>query len=153
MLAQGYFIILFAFLNFSTANSDQLRPYDVRIDHHKVETTRDLIINTRRPRFSWKFPVSDSLFLRNVQQTAYQVQLQSIPTSQFKWDTERVVSTQSIHVPYTSYADLFPATMYRCRLRVWTTESRQLNAWTEWIRFRTPVFDLHQYVLKNSDLH
>jgi alpha-L-rhamnosidase len=88
-----------------------------------------------------------------VQQTAYQVQLQSISASHFEWDSGRVVSTQSIHVPYTGYADLMPATMYQCRLRIWTTESRQLNAWTEWIRFRTPIFDLHQYVLKNADLH
>lgn len=83
MLGSGNFIILFAFLNFSAANIDQLRPYDVRTDHHKVDATRDLIIDTRRPRLSWKVPVSDSLLVTNVQQTAYQVQLQSIPRSTF----------------------------------------------------------------------
>ena len=152
MLGTRCFIILFAFLHCSAVDIHRLRPFDVRIDHYKVDTTRDLIINTPRPRFSWKVPVLDNTFQRGVQQTSYQIQLQVIVTSEFKWDSGRVLSSQSIHVPYEGHADLSPATTYQCRLRISTTESPQLSEWTEWIRFRTPVFDLHEYVVKNPDL-
>jgi hypothetical protein len=53
-------------------------PSDIRIDHHKVDTTGDLIINTPRPRFSWKFSLSNDIFQRNIEQRAYQIQLESL---------------------------------------------------------------------------
>jgi len=69
----------------------------VRIDHDKVDTIHDLVINTPRPRFSWKIRVLDNKSQKNVQQTAYQIQLQSIKLTerdkQFQWESERVVSS------------------------------------------------------------
>jgi alpha-L-rhamnosidase len=131
-------------------------PFDVRIDHHKVETARDLIINTPRPRFSWKIRVLDNISQRNIQQIAYQIQLQSIVLTQrdnyFQWDSERVVSSQSTHVPYTGHADLLPSKYYCFRLRVWITDTEEPSEWTTWIQFRTPVFNLHEYITKNVDL-
>jgi hypothetical protein len=130
------------------------RPFDIRIDHHKVDTTRDLIINTPRPRFSWKIDTSYNTSLRNIQQTAYQIQLHSIKLTdkhqQFQWDTHHVISSQSIHVPYTGEYDLLPSTYYNVRIRVWTTHSQEPSEWTEWIRFRTPIFNLHEYLTENS---
>jgi alpha-L-rhamnosidase len=127
---------------------------DVRIDHHKVETTHDLIINTPQPRFSWKIRVSDNKSQRNVQQTAYQMQLQSIKLTQkdqpFLWDTGRVASSQSIHVPYTGQNDLLSSTYYDFRVRIWTTNSDEASEWTNWIQFRTPIFNLHKYFTENS---
>jgi alpha-L-rhamnosidase len=141
-------------LLWSLIDARWLSPFDVRIDHHKVETSRDLIINTPRPRFSWKIRVVDNTSQRDVQQTAYQMQLQSIKISQrdisFEWDSERVLSSQSIHVSYFGETDLSPSTYYRFRVRVWTTyDSTVSSEWTDWIRFRTPIFNLHQYLTEN----
>jgi alpha-L-rhamnosidase len=146
----AFFFIL---LLWSIIESQSLSPFDVRIDHHKVDTTRDLIINTPRPRFSWKIRVLDNKLERNVQQTAYQIQLQSIKISQrdisFEWDSERILSSQSIHVSYSGESDLLPSTYYRFRVRVWTTHSTESSEWTDWIQFRTPIFNLHQYMINN----
>jgi alpha-L-rhamnosidase len=129
-------------------------PFEIRIDHHKADTTHDLVINTPRPRFSWKIRVLDNVSQRNIQQTAYQMQLQSIKISQrdtqFDWDSKRVLSSQSIHVPYTGHDDLLPSTYYRFRVRVWATNTEEPSEWTEWIRFRTPIFNLHEYMTKND---
>jgi alpha-L-rhamnosidase len=147
-------ITLLILLLWSTVNAQLLSPFDVRIDHQKVDITRDLIINTPRPRFSWKIRVLDDKLERNVQQTAYQMQLQSIKISQrdisFEWDSDRIVSSQSIHVPYSGENDLSPSTYYRFRVRVWTTYSRESSEWTDWIRFRTPIFNLYQYLTDNA---
>lgn len=118
---------------------------DVRIDHHKVETSRDLMINTARPRFSWKIHTSNE---RNVLQRAYQLQIQS--EESFRFDTGRIVSSQSIHVPYTGQDDLQSSTYYRLRLRIWTMNSNDSSQWTDWIRFRTAIFNLHEYLTMNS---
>lgn len=141
----------------SVVDGRSLAPFDVRIDHHKVDATRDLIINTPRPGFSWKIPFSDNASQqRNIQQTAYQIQLESIKLTDrdtlYQWDSERVASTQSIHVRYSGQADLLPSTYYRLRIRVWTTNSEEPSEWTKWIQFRTPIFDLHNYITQNANL-
>jgi alpha-L-rhamnosidase len=128
--------------------------FDIRIDHYKVETIRDLVINTPRPHFSWKIPLLNKVSQRNIQQTAYQIQLQSIKLTQrdnlFEWDSGRVLSSESIHVPYQGESDLLPSTFYRFRVRVWITNSEESTEWTEWIRFRTAIFNLHEYLTENS---
>ena len=120
-------------------------PFDIRIDHHKVSTTRDLVVNTGRPRFSWKLPQTDK---RNVQQNGYQIQIRS---DKDQWDSEYVHSSQSIHVPYMNSRDLQPLTHYQFRLRIWTTDSEIPSSWTDWISFRTPIFNLHQYLMEKND--
>jgi len=120
-------------------------PFDVRIDHYKVDTTKDLVINTARPRFSWKLPAFNE---RNVEQTAYQIQIKS---DRDQLDSERIVSSQSIHVSYIHKNDLKPLTHYQIRLRVWTTLSDQPSSWTHWIRFRTSIFDFHQFIMERND--
>ena len=143
-------LLIFFLFSLVTAQSPP-PPFDIRIDHHKVDTTRDLIINTPRPRFSWKIHTS---FHRNIHQTAYQIQLHSTKLTdkdqQFQWDSEHVISSQSIHVPYTGEYDLLPSTYYKVRIRVWTTHSQEPSQWNEWIRFRTPIFYLHEYFTQNS---
>lgn len=136
----------------SLVDAHASRVFDVRIDHHKVETARDLLINTPRPRFSWKIDMLD----RNVLQVAYQMQLESTkgsPRDQpFRWDSGRMVSPQCTHVPYDGRTDLRSATYYRFRLRVWTSASGEASVWTKWIEFRTARFDLHAYWTSNPDL-
>jgi alpha-L-rhamnosidase len=156
MLRAGYGSALLILFLWSIVDANSPSPFDVRVDHHKVDTTRDLVINTPRPRFSWKIPVSDDILHRNVQQVAYQIQLQSTKLSQgekqFQWNSERVISSQSTHVPYTGQTDLLPSTYYRFRIRVWLTNSEEASKWTNWIQFRTPIFNLHEYIKNNADL-
>jgi alpha-L-rhamnosidase len=156
MLRAGYGSALLILFLWSIVDANSPSPFDVRVDHHKVDTTRDLVINTPRPRFSWKIPVSDDILHRNVQQVAYQIQLQSTKLSQgekqFLWNSERVISSQSTHVPYTGQIDLLPSTYYRFRIRVWLTNSEEASKWTNWIQFRTPIFNLHEYIKTNADL-
>lgn len=120
-------------------------PEDIRIDYYKVSTTKDLVINTARPRFSWKLPSSSN---RNVQQIAYQLQIRS---DEDQWDSGYVQSSQSIHVPFTRVQDLSPLTHYQMRLRVWTSDSNQASRWSSWVKFRTSVFDLHHFLLDKND--
>ncbi len=82
MLCLHYFNALLLFLLWSNIDAHLPSPFDVRIDHYKVDTIRDLVINTPRPRVSWKIPPSKSRLHRNVQQIAYQIQLQSVKLSQ-----------------------------------------------------------------------
>jgi alpha-L-rhamnosidase len=156
MFGLRYYSVLLVFYLWSTVDGYSPSPFDIRIDHYKVDTTRDLIINTPRPQFSWKIRVLNNILERNIQQIAYQIQLQSTKLSrrdkQFQWGSERVISSQSTHVPYTGHADLLSSTYYRFRLRVWITNSEESSEWTEWIQFRTPIFNLHEYITNNADL-
>jgi hypothetical protein len=120
-------------------------PFDIRIDHYKVETTRDLVINKPRPGFSWKILRSTK---RHIQQIAYQIQIKS---DKNQWDSRRILSNQSIHVPYMNKDELQSATYYQFRLRIWTTVSNQPSLWTDWIQFRTSIFNFHEYIIKNQD--
>ncbi|CAF4994020.1 unnamed protein product [Rotaria sp. Silwood1] len=121
-------------------------PYDIRLDHYKVDTTKDLVINTPEPRLSWKLSVSPAD--RNVQQTAYQLQMKS-PTN--PWDSKKVMSRQSIHVSCIGISNLQSDTFYEFRLRTWTTQSNQASSWTHWIHFRTAVFNIHSYIMNKTD--
>ena len=112
--------------------------FDLRIDHYKVDTTQDLVIHRARPRFSWKIPASSE---RHVRQVAYRLQIKSTTD---QWDSQRMESNRSI-----AETDLRPVEHYQCRLRLWTTQSNEPSPWTEWMRFRTTFFNLHEYVLQN----
>ncbi len=48
--------------------------------------------------------------------------------------------------------DLLPSTYYHFRVRVWTTNSDEASEWTDWIVFRTSIFNLHEYLTSNADL-
>ena len=120
-------------------------PFDIRIDHHKVLTTKDVVITTARPQISWKLPATTE---RNVHQLAYQLQIESDDS---RWDSGRIVHSRSVHVPYTRSDDLEPLTHYRLRVRLWTSASEEASAWTSWIRFRTSIFHLHEYLMDLND--
>ena len=150
MFGRCCYSIVFVVSLWSIIDAHLSSPFDIRIDYHKVDTTRDLIINTPRPQFSWKISVSNNTFQRNIRQRAYQIQL--IEGDYFyRWDSQQIISSQSIHVPYTGHADLLPATYYQVRLRVWTTDSEESSEWTRWIQFRTAIFNLHDYLTKEID--
>jgi alpha-L-rhamnosidase len=128
------------------ASGDPLpAPTNVRIDYYQVSNTKDLVIGTGRPRFSWSLPVSQG---RDVRQVAYQIQIRS---KQWRWDSTRVPSDRSIHVPYTNAVDLQPWQRYDVRVRLWTTLSDQATSWTSWMSFRTVLSDLNEYLNQYND--
>lgn len=131
---------------FSVIGNPLSAPYDVRIDYYKAETTKDLVINTGRPRFSWKLPITDQ---HNVRQIAYQLQIRSKSTNLL--DSGYILSSQSIHVPYPYEKDLEELTQYQIRLRLWTSTSDAATSWTSWIPFRTSIYKLHQYLMDHND--
>ncbi len=137
-----YLTVVFSVV-FSSAHRLSSPPFDIRIDHYKVDTTKDLVINTPQPKFSWKLPIFTE---RNVQQVAYQYQIKS---NTDHWDSEQIFSSQSIHVPHTN--QLRSSTHYQIRFRIWTTLSDQASSWTHWIRFRTSIFNLHDYIMQKND--
>ena len=152
----NYCSILFICVLWSIIDARRPSLLDVRIDHYNIEIIQDLVINNPRPRFSWKIRILDNVSQRNVQQIGYQIQIQSVKLTQrdnqFAWDSQRIVSSQSIYVPYTGQNDLLPSTYYRFHVRVWTTDSEEPSEWTNWIRFRTSIFRLHEYLTKKDNL-
>ena len=68
-----------------------------------------------------------------------------------QWDSKQIMSNQSIHVSYTGFNDLHPATYYQFRLRIWTTQSDRASLWTDWIYFRTTIFNIHSYIMSKND--
>ena len=149
-------IILFIISFVSIVDSCSLSPFDIRIDHHKVDTINDLIINTPRPKFSWKIPISNNASQRNINQIAYQIQLQSIKLTAkdtfYEWDSKQIFSSQSIDVPFGSDIDLFSSRYYRLRIRIWIRNCDEGSEWTKWIEFRTSIFNLNDYIRKNDNL-
>lgn len=80
---------------------------DFRVSYRKNPIGLD-----ETPVFSWKL-VSEQ---RNVVQKAYQLQV--ICQGKMIWDTEQVVSEQSVLIPYGGKA-LTPRTMYQVQVTVW----------------------------------
>jgi len=127
--------------------SRTLVPFDVRIDHYKFDTSKDLVLSKTQPRLSWKIPHN---LQRNVRQVAYQIQMKSLDE---QWDSNRIDSSQSIHVDFLKGKQLKSSTHYQLRLRVWTTASEEGSSWTQWLNFRTSIFNLHEFLIANDDVH
>jgi alpha-L-rhamnosidase len=141
-----FYVLVVACVLASGVSELSAAPYDIRVDHYKVDTTKDLVINSGSPRFSWKLSMSAAE--RNVEQIAYQLQIKSRTD---RWDSKQVMSDQSVHVSYTGFNDLQPATFYQFRLRIWTTQSNRGSSWTDWIHFRTFIFNIHSYIMSKND--
>jgi alpha-L-rhamnosidase len=84
--------------------------------------TDPLGIDAAQPRLSWQLLSAE----RGIVQTAYQISVTS--DGKTIWDTGRVASNQSVHVPYTGPA-LASAGRYSWRVRVWDGAGRT-SAWS-----------------------
>jgi alpha-L-rhamnosidase len=96
-----------------------LRVQDLRCDYQ----LNPLVIDSQQPRLSWKL-ISNQ---RDAIQSAYQIQVRD---RQGKlWDTGKVFSNQSLHIPYRGPA---LRSRQRCfwRVRVWDSNDRP-SAWSE----------------------
>ncbi|CAF1133276.1 unnamed protein product, partial [Didymodactylos carnosus] len=121
-------------------------PHHVRIEHLKVDTHSDLVIDTVRPHFSWKLTNEKS---RSLHQIAYQLQIESVHDISSKWDSGRIESDQSIHVPYMG-PQLKSNTKYVYRLKYWTNTGTE-SEWTQGT-FRTTIFNPTKELLMNADI-
>lgn len=101
--------------------------------------TRPLAVNTRQPRFSWEVPLTG----RGRRQSAYRIR---VATDSAKlrdgqadlWDSGRVESSQSIHIPYAgkplpSNIDCF------WTVQLWDESNEEVSA-ASIERFGTPLF-------------
>jgi len=75
--------------------------------------TNPLGVDVRQPRLSWV----SSATARGARQTAYQLLVNS-PADSAVWDSGKVVSASSVHVPYGGPA-LQPSQRYDWRVRLW----------------------------------
>ena len=87
-------------------------------------------IDAMQPRLSWQLQSVE----RGALQTGYQIQVALIENDlrrgrTLTWDTERVSSDQSLHVPYEGPA-LTSGTRYFWRVRVWDRAGKA-SAWSE----------------------
>ncbi|MCP5114789.1 MAG: alpha-L-rhamnosidase, partial [bacterium] len=85
--------------------------------------TNPVGIDARQPRLSWQLRSDE----RGAVQKAYQIQVTA--GGDTVWDTGRVDSDQSIHVPYTGPA-LASAQRYSWRVRIWDGEDAASD-WSE----------------------
>ncbi|MCW1885480.1 family 78 glycoside hydrolase catalytic domain [Luteolibacter flavescens] len=84
-------------------------------------------VEVAQPRLSW-WMTSD---VRGDTQSAYQVVVDGV------WDSGKVMSSQSIHIPYAGPA-LEPGRRYEWRTRIWDAEGAA-SAWSETATFATGI--------------
>lgn len=99
--------------------------------------TNPIGVDVRQPRLSWQLRATQ----RGARQTAYQIQVATDPaaltaanpaTADLLWDTGRIQSSQSLHVPYAG-EPLQPGQRCYWRVHVWD-ENKTVSAWS------TPAF-------------
>ena len=92
----------------------------VKVQHLLTEDQVDPIgIDARVPRFSWKLDAGDK---RDVMQTAYEIKVSTYKVlkkgKHEVWNTGKVMSDQSVYVPYKGET-LLPGQKYYWQVRVW----------------------------------
>jgi alpha-L-rhamnosidase len=101
----------------------------VKVGHLLTENQADPIsIDALIPRFSWKLDAGDK---RNVMQTAYEIKVKK--GKQAVWKTGKVMSGQSVYIPYAGEA-LIPQQKYYWQVRVWdnTGKASEWSAPASW---------------------
>jgi len=101
--------------------------------------TNPIGIDVRQPRLAWQLTSP----ARGVMQTAYQVRVGAGPDGPWTWDTGKVTSDASIHVPYEGPA-LASRQRYTWQVRVWATDAAGQafeSAWSEPAFFEMGLLD------------
>jgi alpha-L-rhamnosidase len=98
----------------------------------KVDYKTNPVIDTPSPTFSWQLKVGPQD--QNILQTAYHIQVASSPEDLIKgrqlfWDSGRVPSDQSVHVPYTG-PQLHSRQRLYWRVKVWDNQTRE-SPWSD----------------------
>ena len=97
-------------------------------------------LDIRAPRFTWQL-VSDQ---RNVSQTAYQIKVVNGKTT--VWNSGKVNSDQSVHVPYAGNA-LQSGKKYHWQVMVWDNSGKQ-SAWSTPASFQMALMNKNDWKAK-----
>ncbi len=120
--------ILFATLLLSLITTAQVKVTQLLCENRPDPVGLDVAV----PRFSWQLQ-SDA---RNISQTAYEIKVTNGKTA--VWSTNKVVSSQSVMVPYGGAA-LQSAKKYQWQVRVWD-QAGKASAWSAPASFVTGFF-------------
>ena len=130
---------LFLFLLFACQVQAQTRNLvDLTCEH----LTNPMGITEKEPRFSWKLE-SD---VRNVKQTAYQIRVSKSPdfsTKSIVWDSKKVVSDESVLVPYSGVY-LSSRQKYYWQVKIWDAAGWEW-AWAQTASFETGFFSSSEW--------
>ena len=108
-------------------------PRNMTVEYHSAP-----IIDVA-PRFSW-IPVATTANARNVSQVAFRLQLfGSARNAAPLWDSRRVVSTDTLHVPLPSSVQLASDSAYRWRVQLWDDSGGEPSPWSPNASFGTAL--------------
>jgi hypothetical protein len=108
-----------------------LPSFAVKISSLQCEGVIDpLAVQTPQPDFSWQLE-SDTPSQSNLSQSAYRIVVTSADTV---WDSGRVVSRNTIHIPYAGRA-LASGQQYAWKVQVWD-QAGKASAWSQAATFR-----------------
>ena len=102
--------------------------------------TNPIGIDVKHPRFTWQL-ASDQ---RNILQTAYEITVNQGKTP--VWKSGRVMSDQSVHVPYAGSA-LQSGKKYTWQVRVWDNKGKA-SAWSGAASFQMAFLNLSDWKAK-----
>ena len=117
-------LLILLLLVSGTLFSQELSLYDLKCEHKK----NPLGVDVNKPRLSWK--IKSTGF--NIIQTAYSIRVSTdsrFPASRTIWTTGKIMSDQSILVPYDGDA-LLPGQRYFWQVRVWDNKGKS-SGWSE----------------------
>jgi alpha-L-rhamnosidase len=125
----GVITLLLIFVSFST--QAKKLPYPVNAGYLVCEyKTNPISVDVPDPRLSWKI----FTFSRNTKQMAYEIRVGTNAVSLTRgknllWESGKVVSDQSIQIPYKGPA-LFSREKCYWQVRIWNNKN-QVSAWSE----------------------
>ncbi|QMW01911.1 alpha-L-rhamnosidase [Spirosoma foliorum] len=103
-------------------------------------------LDVTTPRFSWQLIATK----QNVQQTAYEIRISTDAASVAKgtvWQSGRVASDQSVHVPYAGAA-LKPGQRYFWQVRIWDNTSAKPSVWSPVAFWQTGMLSAENWKAK-----
>ncbi|GAB4054672.1 family 78 glycoside hydrolase catalytic domain [Spirosoma litoris] len=103
-------------------------------------------LDVATPRFSWQLIATK----QNVQQVAYEIRISTDAASVAKgsvWQSGRVASDQSVHVPYAGAA-LKPGQRYFWQVRIWDNTSTKPSTWSPVAFWQTGMLSAENWKAK-----
>lgn len=123
---KGHIILLLALMSLP------LTTQNLHVQNLKCDFKTNPVIDNLQPKFSWQLKVGADD--KNILQTAYQIQVAESSEALTKgkkllWNSEKVVSKQSLHVEYAG-PQLSSRQKLYWRVKVWDNQNRE-STWSE----------------------
>jgi alpha-L-rhamnosidase len=130
------YLLLYVLIFIATVTDAQVKVQYLLCENQ----TNPIGLDVQQPRFSWQL-VSDQ---RNVSQTAYEIVVSDAKGTM--WKTGKVMSDQSVHVPYSGTA-LQSGKKYTWEVRVWDNSGKP-SPWSEPAFFQTALLNSSDWKAK-----